>query len=170
MVIRLDERFVDDMLLLQEEYRAGKDLLQPAGREEYLGAFYYKNFCFGWVAPNFELIAFLNNSIPTRSAEINFGRTRIPPDQLDCVGHMNSLLIRKSEKRQGVEAGLVVRSLQEFLRKGCTHIFFPVCAGNLSLINLLKSMGFKPLDMIELHGESKQLFYRNLRNLVLCNP
>lgn len=164
MVIRLDERFLGDMLSLQEECLAGGDLLKPVSREEYLSAFYYTNFCYGWIAPNFDLIAFLTCTIKARSTEINFGRNRIPPDQLDSIGHINSLLIRKSERNQGVEAGLIENSLQEFFRKGCTHIFFPVSAGNHSSVGLLKSMGFESMDLIELRGEGERFFHRNLRN------
>lgn len=161
MITQLDERHIDQMLDLQRQCMDNSDIFLPTSREGYLRAFQFDNFCYGYMEEG-ALIAFLNCSIPTSRGKNNLGRGRLPDALLDFVGHMNTLLVRKTCRHHGVGRDLVRTVLDEFMRRGCPHIFVTASPENAASLRLLKIMDFRALDSVRLGNEHRLLLYRDL--------
>lgn len=163
MITRLDNRNIDEILSLQKECLNSRDLFLPTSREGYLRAFAFQNFCLGYrETPDGELAAFLNCSIPTGKSAMNLGRRRLPEGQLDAVGHMNTLLVRRGHRHGGIGRDLVQTSLEQFREQGCVHIYVTADAKNVASIRLLRTLDFSYADTILIQGHSRYLFYRRL--------
>ena len=161
VIERLGVEHIEEILSLQMECMDNNDLFLPTSREGYLRTFQYSNFCYGY-RDGERLIAFLNCSIPTAQAQINFGRGRIKPEALNQVGHMNTLLVAKDVRKKGVGRELVEASLMEFLLRDCRYIYVLVRADNLGSVRLLQSMGFLVVDIATIQGQARMVFYRDL--------
>lgn len=161
MVIQLDEQYIDDMMELQEQCIGNDDIFLPTSKEGYLRAFQYKNFCFGDLSDG-RLNAFLNCSIPTEHAAGNLGRGFLEEAELNRVGHMNTLLVRRECRHHGAGRELVETSLREFMRRGCPHIFVTASPENRASLRLLDAMSFTQVDTILMQGQERCLLYRNL--------
>lgn len=167
MLIRLNENHIDAMLHLQRMCLDNADIFLPTSREGYLRAFQYNNFCYGCMEGD-TLLAFLNCSIPTARSEKNLGHGRLPEHELDRVGHMNTLLVRKGCRHHGIGRELVCASLEEFIKRSCHHIFVTASAQNAASLKLLDGLMFRPVDTVELRGERRLLLYRNLAQSSEC--
>lgn len=162
MVMRLDIHNIDEMLALQNACLENQDLFLPTTREGYLRAFQFKNFCLGFrEAPDSVLIAFLNCSIPTSRSPMNLGKSRLPQQELDAVGHMNTLLVRKGCRSLGVGRDLVRAALELFLERDCRHVFVTVSPENTPSLKLLHALDFVFVDMILLQGHRRHLLYKH---------
>lgn len=163
MIARLGNQDIGEMLSLQKECLNNCDLFLPTSREGYLRAFAFHNFCLGYrETPESQLVAFLNCSIPTGRSAVNLGRGRLPPEELDAVGHMNTLLVRKAYRHGGVGRELVLAALDLFRDHDCVHIYVTADEKNAPSIRLLHAMGFFYADTILLQGHNRYLFYRRL--------
>lgn len=163
MIFLLGMNHIDEILTLQRECLINRDLFLPTSREGYLRAFQFDNFCYGYrEREDTELLAFLNCSMPTARAKINLGQGRVPEEELDRVGHMNTLLVHRSIRKTGVGTALVNRSLIEFARHQCRHIYVTIAPENQGSAHLLKALEFHPVDQIQLKGEKRILLYRAL--------
>jgi len=161
MIIRLDESHIEEMLRLQQQCIGQADIFLPTSREGYLRAFQFHNFCAGYMNEG-RLIAFLNCSIPTARCAANLGVGRLSAEELDRVGHMNTLLVDKNCRHHGIGRELVNAVLQEFALRGCLHIFVTASPRNTASLNLLYALSFSVLDTIMLRGRMRYLLYRNL--------
>lgn len=163
MVVRLEEHNIDEMLALQKECLDNQDPFLPTSYDGYIRAFRFLNFCFGFRdAPDARLGAFLNCSIPTQRSAANLGRGRLPPEELDAVGHMNTLLVRRNCRRHGVGRSLVQASISLLYERGCRHIYVTVSPDNTASLELLRTMDFVPVDTILLQGYDRKLLYKRL--------
>lgn len=161
MIIKLNEQHIDDMLMLQAQCLDNDDIFLPTSREGYLRAFQYDNFCYGYMEGE-AMIAFLNCSVPTARSMLNLGLGRLDGDELDHVGHMNTLLVRKGCRQRGIGRDMVSAVLDEFLRRDCRHIYVTASPVNSASLKLLDYMDFRTVDAIELRGERRYLLYRRL--------
>ncbi|MBQ8506675.1 MAG: GNAT family N-acetyltransferase [Clostridia bacterium] len=161
MIICLNESHIDEMLALQALCLENDDIFLPTSREGYLRAFQFDNFCYGYME-NGELIAFLNCAIPTARARNNLGRGRLPDGELNRVGYMNTLLVKKSCRHHGVGRELVEAALAEFAKRNCPHVFVTASPENAASLRLLAAMDFQKVNIIDLRGERRCLLYRKL--------
>ncbi len=148
------------MLRLQQHCIDHGDLFTPTSERGYALYYQFHNFALGiWDSSHQELNAFLCCAIPTHLASRNFGRGRVRDDQLDAVGHMNTLLIRAEYRGQGCGKALMRMGIQRLKRGGACHIFAVVSPENAISAHMLDVLGFTLRERIELNGAPKLLFF-----------
>lgn len=153
----LSNTFIDDMLDLQDLAIANGDPFTPSSRELYKRAFLFQNFVFG-VFENDKLIGYCNCSIPTHKAGMNLGRGIVLADDLDAVGHINTILIDAQFRRNGYGGLLLSSVLDQFKAKShIKYVFTTIQTINIPSYNLFLKYGFNPIGTINNKGKEKFL-------------
>lgn len=93
-ICKLTSASINDILDLQDKSYKSGDKFIPSSREVYERAFRFQNFVFGKYSETNELISFCNCSIPTCKAQRNLGRGIINNNELDFVGHINTIIVK----------------------------------------------------------------------------
>ena len=148
---------IDNMLALQDRAIANGDPFTPSSRELYKRAFLFQNFVFG-VYENDKLIGYCNCSIPTHKASMNLGRGIVSVEELDAVGHINTILIDAQFRRNGYGGLLLSSVLDQFKAKNqIKHVFTTIQTSNTPSYNLFKKYGFYHIKTINNKGKEKYL-------------
>lgn len=153
----LSNTFIDDMLDLQDLAIANGDPFTPSSRELYKRAFLFQNFVFGVFEDN-KLIGYCNCSIPTHKASMNLGRGIVSVDELDAVGHINTILIDAQFRRNGYGGLLLSSVLDKFKSKNnIKYVFTTIQTINTPSYNLFLKYGFASIRTINNKGKEKYL-------------
>ena len=148
---------IDDMLALQEKAITTGDPFTPSSRTLYERAFLFQNFVFGVFEDN-KLIGYCNCSIPTHKASMNLGRGIVPVEELDAVGHINTILIDAQFRRNGYGGLLLSSVLDQFKAKNhIKYVFTTIQTINTPSYNLFLKYGFNPIKTINNKGKEKYL-------------
>lgn len=153
----LSNTHIDDMLALQGMAIANGDPFTPSSRSLYERAFMFQNFVFG-VFENDKLIGYCNCSIPTHKASMNLGRGIVPIEELDAVGHINTILIDAQFRRNGYGGLLLSSVLDQFKAKShIKYVFTTIQIINTPSYKLFLKYGFNPIRTINNKGIEKYL-------------
>lgn len=156
-ILLLSNTHIDDMLALQDMAIANGDPFTPSSRNLYERAFLFQNFVFG-VFENDNLIGYCNCSIPTHKASMNLGRGIVSVDELDAVGHINTILIDAQFRRNGYGGLLLSSALDQFKAKShIKYVFTTIQTINIPSYNLFLKYGFNPIGTINNKGKEKFL-------------
>jgi len=152
---KLTSTSIDDILALQDKsYNSGDEFI-PSSRNVYERAFQFKNFVFGIYTEAHNLIAFCNCSIPTHRATINLGRGFIDDSELDLVGHVNTIIVERESRRQGIGKKILQKVIQEFKNSQIKHLFVVISPNNTASLSLFQSIDFKIVSRIEYKGVNR---------------
>ena len=158
LITKIDQMFIDDMLKLQKQAIENGNDIMPSSKEVYLRAFQFQNFVYGLKkCDTNELLGFCNCSVPTRNAKINLGRNRVPDNELDFVGHINTIIIDKNFTGHGYGKQIIQKVLDEFKSQNITHIFTIVSPQNMRSEKLFSHFGFSVIETIAYDGNDRNI-------------
>lgn len=163
MIIQiLTSDYLEEMIHLQTIAIANGDPFTPSSKDFYLRAFMFQNFVYG-VIENNELIGYCNCSIPTNRAATNLGRGIVSADELDSVGHVNTILIDSKYRRMGYGGRLLLRVIEHFeIHSHVKYVFTTIQTVNVPSYNLFLKNNFQELKIFENRGTQKYLLERRL--------
>ena len=155
----LNSAYINEMLMLQDVAHKNGDPFTPSSRAFYERAFMFQNFVFGlFDEEDTKLIGYCNCSVPTEKARKNLGRGIIPNDELNSVGHVNTILVDSRYRRQGYGFKLLNQVITTFKSKSEIHyIFTTLYTINTPSHNLFLKCGFHDHSIIENNGVKKNL-------------
>lgn len=158
-IIRLTPNHIDEMLSLQDIAHKNGDPFTPSSRALYERAFMYQNFVFGAIdGSTNKLVGYCNCSIPTDKAKKNLGIGILPDNQLNAVGHVNTILVDSLYRRNGYGGELLEQVILTFKNNSTIHyIFTTLYTSNKPSYNLFIKYGFKDYMRIENSGVIKCL-------------
>lgn len=156
---RLTSNYIDEMLSLQDVAHNNGDPFTPSSRALYERAFMFQNFVYGVIDINTnKLIGYCNCSIPTDKSKKNLGIGILPENQLNAVGHVNTILIDALYRRNGYGAELLKHVISNFeMIPTIQYIFTTLYISNTPSYNLFVKCGFKEHKIIENNGVNKYL-------------
>ena len=149
-VIRLSKSSLNDILRLQSLAIANNNPFTPSSRELYERAFRFRNFVYGIYDNQIEkLIGYCNCSIPTSKAKKNLGINLILTNELDYVGHINTILVAPQYRRHGYGELLLKQVITEFrLQEDIKYIFTTLYTINTPSLNLFRKHEFEIIKTI----------------------
>jgi len=164
LITKLEQSTIKDILKLQKQaIDNGNDIL-PSSEAFYQRAFQYENFVYGLLkCDTNELLGFCNCSIPTRLSAKNLGKGRVPDNELDFVGHINTVILEENYIGQGYGKQIIQKVLDEFKLHKIKYIYTTVSPNNTRSMRLFTHFNFSVIENITYSGrESNILIKREL--------
>lgn len=156
----LTSDYIEDILRLQTIAINNGDPFTPSSREMYQRAFMYQNFVHGVFEDN-ELIGYCNCSIPTKNSSMNLGRNVLHDDELDSVGHVNTILVDVPYRRKGYGGRLLESVINHFLVvPQIRYVFTTIQTINEPSYKLFLKHQFITLKTFNNKGKQKYLLER----------
>lgn len=156
---RLDASYLERMLEIQREcWDNDPGKFVKSSREAYTRAFEFDNFVVGALDGE-RLAGFLNCASHNRMSGKNLGRyLEYPPEMLDAVGHLNTVLMHPAYRGRGIAKHLVELAKIEFP----THIRYLMATTapeNTAAQRILRDFGFERQgEELTLGGQRRLLF------------
>jgi len=162
LITKLEENSIDDMLNLQEQAIQNGNNIMRSSKELYERAFKFQNFVYGLRKyDNNQLLGFCNCSIPTQRASINLGKNRVPYDELDFVGHVNTIIVDTSYRQKGFGKQIIQKVLDNFRSQKIKYIFTVVSPNNTASMKLFTHFQFSVIEKITYNGQERNILKLN---------
>ena len=147
LITKLEQKTIKDILKLQEQAIENGNDIMPSSEEFYQRAFQYKNFVYGLqTCDTNELLGFCNCSIPTKLSAKNMGKGRVPDNELDFVGHINTIILKEDYIGQGYGKQIIQKVLDELKLHNIIHIFTTVSPNNTRSMKLFTHFNFSVIE------------------------
>lgn len=118
----------------------------------------YSSFPEGFlVAEEKEIVAYTMNRIETGSSLLN--KTRRWPLKRIKKGHVISIAVMPYARRKGLGLKLMLRALDEMVKKGAEECFLEVRESNLSAIYLYEKLGFQKVKLLRKYYSDNENAY-----------
>lgn len=163
VITKLEQNSIKDILSLQRQAIENGNDIMPSTEEFYQRAFQYQNFVYGLKkCDTNELLGFCNCSIPTQKSAKNLGKGRVPENELDFVGHINTIILNENYIGQGYGKQIIEKVLAEFKIHKMKHIYTVVSPNNTRSMKLFAHFNFFEIDKTIYNGRN-----RNILNYLL---
>ena len=156
---RLDDRYLTQMMEIQNVcWEKEPGIFVKSSYEAYARAFEFDNFVVGALDGE-RLAGFLNCASHNRWSRMNLGRyLGYPPEKLDQVGHLNTVLMRPEYRGGGFAQRLVALAMNEFPAR-TRYLMATTSPENIAAQRILNGFGFsRQGGQIEVGGQRRLLF------------
>ncbi len=162
LITELKKDSIEDILKLQgQAIENGVDII-PSSKEMYKQAFMYDNFVYGLIQRyTGKLLGFCNCSIPTRRSTRNLGIGRVDNNELDNVGHINTIIIDVGHRGKGYGKQIIQKALDEFKSREIKYIFASVSPNNEASMKLFTHFQFSVIETGLFKGRKRNILKLN---------
>ena len=154
----LNENYLEDIMNLQDICIANSDLIFASNEETYKLSFRDKNFCTGVFIED-KLIAFCNCTHPAPDNKRNLGIGVIEDNNLDKVGHINTILIHPNYRQKGLGKQIINFCVNAFSEKSLivNYVMTTVDAANEPSLSMFLKINFTVVNEKKYHAHEGDL-------------